>query len=234
MRSRQDGFTLLELVVALGAMVVIATVLGGVLRLGSRAWERGELAVGASQRNRDLVAFIGREVRSTYAYPVKDGERLIYFFRGDGDRLSFVSARSDPSPEGGNPLRLVMLFLERSRGLYVWSAPLRGAGLPEPTSGAAQLLDARVQDFRIRYLAESGWVSSWQPKEILGAQAQSRGLRGSEGRRGAGPGPNQDPILPRAVEITLTLSDSRSIGPIALPIFASVDLTKTNPAGKRS
>jgi len=226
---RQDGFTLLELLIALAAMVLISMVLGGVLRLGSRAWDRGEQQLDTQQRNRDLVELLGQELRSTYPYLLREGDKLVYFFEGEGGRVRFVSALSDPSPGGHAPFRVVTLFFERGRGLFVQSTPLLGGGLPDERRGTAQLLDSRVREFRLRYLGPEGWVSSWEPQEVKPVEAQARGLRGQAARSVA---PEPPPAIPRAVEVTLTLAPSRALGPITLPIFAATDLKKTNPAGK--
>lgn len=226
----QEGFTLLELLIALVVMVLITMVLGGVLRLASRAWERGEQQVETQERSRDLVALLSQELRSAYPYAITDGDKLVHFFQGEGGRVRFVSAVSDPSPGGHAPFRVVTLFFERGGGLFIRSAPLLGRGLPEDGHASAHLLDSRVQEFRLRYLGPEGWVSSWEPREVKPAEARSRGLRGGPA---AGPAtPESDPAIPRAVEVTLTLAPSRALGPITLPIFAATDLKKTNPAGK--
>jgi len=226
----QRGFTLLELLIALAAMVLVSAVLGGVLRLGSRAWERAEQRVEAQQRVRDLVTLMSQELSSAYPYPVREGEKLVHFFRGDGGRVRFVSALSDPAPDGQATLRLVTFFVERGRGLFVQSTSVRGGGLPEERAENAHLLDARVREMRLRYLAPEGWVSSWEPKEITATEIQSRGLRGSPASRPAVADP--PPSIPRAVEVILTLAQSREVlGPLTFPIFAATDLKKANPAG---
>jgi len=228
-RPRQEGFTLLELLIALAAMVLISMVLGGVLRLGSRAWERGEQQLEIQERSRGLVALLSQELRSAYPYAMADGDKLVHFFQGERGRVRFVSALSDPSPAGDASFRVVTLFLEPGRGLFIRSAPLLGRGLPEEGRASAHLLDSRVQEFHLRYLGPDGWVSSWEPQEVKPAEARSRGLQGG---LGAGSAPESAPAIPRAVEVTLTLAPSRALGPITLPIFAATDLKKTNPAGK--
>ena len=215
--------------IALAAMVLIGMVLGGALRLGSRAWDRGEQQVEIQGRNRDIVWILSQELRSAYAYPVKDGGKLVNFFQGEGQRVRFVSALSDPSPGGRAPFRLVTFSFEPGRGLFVQSAPILG-GLPEENRGAARLLDSRVREFRLRYLGPDGWVSSWEPKEMTTTEARSRGLTGGQAGRPAAPDPG--PAIPRAVEVTITLAPSGVLDPMTFPLFAATDLKKTNPAGK--
>lgn len=204
--------------------------LGGVLRLGSRAWERGEQQVEAQQRSRDLVALLSEELRSVYPYQLRRDTQLVYFFEGQGDRVRFVSALSDPAPDRRAPLRVVTVFVEPGRGLFVRSTPLLGGGLPEEGRDAAQLLDDRVREIRLRYLgAEEGWVSSWEPKEVPPAGSLAVALRA---RRPVGSEPT--PAIPRAVEATLTLAPSHVLGPITVPVFTTTELSKTNPAGGRT
>lgn len=208
-------------------IALVVGLLGGVLRLGSRAWERGEQALETQQRSRDLMAFLTQELRSVYPYQVKLDATPVYFFQGADDRVRFVSTLADPFPDGRAPFRVVSFFAEPGQGLLVQSAPLLGAGLPE--EGPAHLLDRRVRALRLRYLVKEGWVSSWEPKEVPPAASQAGALRARPGGNAAGPEPA--PAIPRAVEVTVTLDSSVVLGPITVPVFAGMELKKTNPAG---
>lgn len=147
----------------------------------------------------------------------------MYFFEGQDDRVRFVSTLSDPVPDRRAPLRLVTVFAEPGRGLFVQGAPLLGGGLPEEGREAAHLLDDRVREIRLRYLSPEGWVGSWEPKEVQAAGA----------RRGGRPGQVAEPppAIPRAVEVTLTLAPSHVLGPITVPVFTTTELKRVNPAG---
>lgn len=223
----RGGFTLLELIITLGVIALIVGLLGGVLRLASRAWERGEQQVETRQRSRDLAAFLSQELRSVYPYQLRTDTRPVYFFEGRGDRVRFVSALPDPAPDRRAPLRVVSVFVEPGRGLLVRSAPLVGGGLPEEGRDPAQLLDGRVRELRLRYLgAEEGWVSSWEPQEVPPAGSLAVALRA---RRPVGSEPA--PAIPRAVEVTLVLDSAAVLGPFTVPVIAGMELQKTDPAG---
>lgn len=184
----------------------------------------------AQQRSRDLVSLLSQELRSAYPYQLKEGTRLVYFFQGQGGRVRFVSALSDSSPDARTPFRVVTFSVEPGRGLVVQSSPLLGGGLPEH-AGTALLLDSRVREVHLRYLAPEGWVSSWEPKEVTPAGALTGALRG----RATGAGIAEPaPAIPRAVEVTFTLTPSRLLGPITIPVFAATELKRTNPAGERA
>ncbi len=227
----QHGLTLLELLVALAVTGLIVAVLGGVLRLGSRAWERGEQWLEAQQRNRDGIALLNQEIRSAYPYQVKVGDKLVYLFQGSGARVRFISALSDPSPSAPVPFRLVTFSVMPKQGLVVLSAPLRGGGLPEDSQATAHVLDGRVQELRLRYLGPSGWTSSWEAKGVAPTVAAGGSLRGAQ----AGAGLTEPAAaLPQAVEVSLVFAASRVLGPFTIPVFAGGDLKKSNPAGGRA
>lgn len=230
----QSGLTLLELLVTMAVTALIVAVLGGVLRLASRAWERGEEKLEGQQQSRDLVGLLSEELRSAYPYQVKEkeGETPVYFFEGSEGRVRFVSALSDPSLEGEAPLRLVTIFVEPGRGLLVRSTPVRGRGLPEERPGAAQLLSSRVREVHLRYLAPEGWTASWEPKKVPPGPAP--GGRPGSGQAAGAPGPEPVRALPRAVEVSITLVGSQPLGPLTVPVLAAIELKKANPAGRPS
>lgn len=226
----QGGFTLLELIIAVAVIALVAGVIGGVLRLGSRAWERGEQRLEEQQRGRDLMALVSQELRSVYPYQIKEGERRIFFFRGEEARVQFVSSLSDPGPDPGRGLRLVTIALEDGQGLFIMAAPLLGGQRPEEVRAPAHLLDGRVRELHLRYLGAEGWVNQWEPKEVP-PQETPQGKKAAEL-------PEPTPRIPRAVEITLTLSADTpegrrtlSLPPITIAVFAAIDLKKSNPAG---
>lgn len=225
----QSGLTLLELLVAMAVTALIVAVLGGVLRLASRAWERGEEKLEGQQQSRDLIALLSEEIRSAYPYQAKEGETPVYFFEGSEGRVRFVSALSDPSVDGEAPLRLVAIFVEPGRGLFVRSTPIRGGGLPEERREGARLLSARVREVHLRYLGPDGWSPSWEPKKVPPRSAP--GARPPGGQAAATTGPTPPPALPRAVEVSLTLAAAPPLGPLVVPVLAAIEFKKTNPAG---
>lgn len=225
--SRREGFTLLELLIAVATIALIAGIIGGVLRLASRAWEQGEQKIDVAQRQRDLVLLLAEELRSAYAYQVKEGSRRIYFFEGGPSRVHFVSALTEPGFAPRSGLRNVTISFDRGQGVSIRSAPLLGGGVPKEGDGLAQVLDDEVQDFELRYLGPDGWVSSWTSKEVTAAAT----LRKKEARSVSTPRP--ETTIPRAIEMTVAVKgDARA--PFVVPIFATVEMKKRNPAGGRS
>ncbi|HNT58060.1 MAG TPA: prepilin-type N-terminal cleavage/methylation domain-containing protein, partial [Syntrophales bacterium] len=58
------GFTLLELLISLTLLSVIAVLVFGALRLGVRAWEKGEATIETRQRERIVMDLLQRQMAS--------------------------------------------------------------------------------------------------------------------------------------------------------------------------
>ena len=59
------GFTLLELLISLTIVALIVVIIFGALRIGIRAWEKGEKDVDVRQRQRIVLDLIKRQLAST-------------------------------------------------------------------------------------------------------------------------------------------------------------------------
>ncbi|MFQ5560166.1 MAG: prepilin-type N-terminal cleavage/methylation domain-containing protein [Nitrospinota bacterium] len=101
-----QGFTLLELLVALALSAVVTVILAQALSLAIRAREVGDRRTQADQRARIIMNKLSTEISSAYFYRYKKktpaGKNLpqnsspkkdeILAFKGDTDSLSFVSS----------------------------------------------------------------------------------------------------------------------------------------------
>lgn len=90
-RSRNRGFTLLELIIALTIVAVMVVIIFGALRIGIRAWEKGERDVDVRQRQRIVLDLIKRQLASTAVNDVwgRDPKRVL--LKGDNKSVEFVS-----------------------------------------------------------------------------------------------------------------------------------------------
>ena len=69
MSQRGDrGFTLIELVLALSILAIMVTILFGGLRVGLRAWERGEAKASSLQRSRSVTQLLEEALGGIYPY----------------------------------------------------------------------------------------------------------------------------------------------------------------------
>lgn len=90
--ERQGGFTLLELIIALTVLGVIVTIVFGALRVGVRAWEKGEREIESRQRERIVLDRIAQQMASIYRpVDLPPAEAAPYLLRGDAASVEFIS-----------------------------------------------------------------------------------------------------------------------------------------------
>ncbi len=90
--SRQRGFTLIEILVAMTLLGIVMVLLFGGLRVGTRVWESGDESAEELARLEIVQGFIRRHLSQAYPLVVSDsrGERRISF-EGKPDTLEFTS-----------------------------------------------------------------------------------------------------------------------------------------------
>jgi len=87
----QNGFTLLELLISLTIMGLILVLVFGSLRIGVRAWEKGEKDVEMRQRERIVLDLVKRQIASIFVRVVKEKDDQPFFIKGDGESMEFIS-----------------------------------------------------------------------------------------------------------------------------------------------
>jgi len=85
-----SGFTLLELMLSLAILGIVLLIIFGALRIGTRAWEKGEKDIAVHQRQRAVLGLLSREIASACIYEIKLGEDGFYF-KGSESTMEFVS-----------------------------------------------------------------------------------------------------------------------------------------------
>ncbi len=90
---RNDGFTLLELLISLTILAVIIGLIAGAFRIGVRAWEKGERDIERRQQQRIVLDLMKRQLMSVSPgeFPLGDDEALR--LKGDRKTLELVSER---------------------------------------------------------------------------------------------------------------------------------------------
>jgi len=91
MVNGQRGFTLLELLISLTIVSVIVVIMFGALRIGIRAWEKGERDLDMRQRQRIVLDLIKRQLASTSVGEVWGGDQQLVSLKGDTKSVEFVS-----------------------------------------------------------------------------------------------------------------------------------------------
>ncbi len=178
-RSAQ-GFTLMELLISLTILAVIVGMVSGALRIGVRAWEKGEREIESSQKKRIVLDLMKRQLMSVSPgeFPVGDDETLR--LKGDGKTLEFVSERplSSKNPYGKVFARYVVARDEdegEALTFYEKNIALLGKDF-KPDDLDKDLyheLLAGVHRVRFEYLKgdkdeEPEWRKEWDPEDDEG------------------------------------------------------------------
>ncbi len=171
---------------------LMASVVFGGLRLGTRAWEKGEKEAERLQRLRIVSALISSQLRCAYPYSLvkrpKPGQELNVdrqeelerrkkgppvFFQGGPDALRFVSTRAlDPSMNG---LAHVFYELVSDGKFRVREYFVRGKdSLQEVPDKRGNVLLKGVGSMRFNYLGkapgeeEPAWRDEWNGIQMRG------------------------------------------------------------------
>jgi general secretion pathway protein J len=199
-RTWTAGFTLLEVLLALGIVAATLAIVFGGLRVGLAAWQRGEERTAKLDHTRSLAVLLERALDGAFPYRIApEGEREArILFEGLPDRLTFATL-SPPFPTGAPAAFTAVSLSADAAGLA-----LRQQILPNPIELdrlRPLLVDARTSALRFRYLGREpeAWRDTWD-------------VRTEEG-------------LPRAVEITLVTR----AGPRGVPQMLTVPMRAAAP-----
>lgn len=177
-RARMRGFTLLELLLALGIVAVLLVIVSGGLRVGLAAWQRGEERTAKLDRARSLVVLLERALAGAFPYRVapETEQELRILFDGRPDRLTFVTL-SPPLPIGASTAFSAVSLAVDGAGFALRQQVLPNRIVLDRLDPI--LVDAQTTGVRFRYLGQEpeAWQEAWDV--------------------------TKEETLPRAVEITL-------------------------------
>jgi general secretion pathway protein J len=198
LNDNSRGFTLLELLIALTIVALIVVIIFSALRIGIRAWEKGEKDVDMRQRQRIVLDLIKRQLASTCASDVWGRDQQLASLKGDSKSIDFVS-HIPLTP--GNRFGLVyvqyavkkdkegkkehLTFYEKSIAL-----PDKKSGAGNPDEGDFSELLPGMKSIVFEYLKDrpgeeaSIWQKTWDPAVDKG--------------------------VPRAVRVTLEENDEKA------------------------
>ncbi|MGH7278206.1 MAG: prepilin-type N-terminal cleavage/methylation domain-containing protein [Candidatus Rokuibacteriota bacterium] len=164
MNRRNNGFTLVEVLIALAILGALLAVAFGGLRVGVSAWRQGEDRAEAHQHVRGVALLLARAMGGAYPYRASLGQapEPIVLFRGTGDRVEFVT-QAPPLP-AAIPVAFTAVVLGVETGEQA-GLVVRQRVLPnrDPfTEAAVTLRDPTVTTLAFRYLDDSGaWRETW-------------------------------------------------------------------------
>jgi prepilin-type N-terminal cleavage/methylation domain-containing protein len=195
----RGGFTLVELILALGIAASVLVIVFGGLRVGLAAWNRGEERAVRLDYARSVVVLFERALDGAFPYRFTPGEQqeASILFDGRPDRVTFATL-SPPFPAPAPIAFTAVSFSSEATGLA-----LRQQVLPNRIALdrlAPILVDPETTAVRFRYLGEE--PGAWQVEWDM----------------------SKEETLPRAVEITLvtgTGARSSSQPALLVPIRAT-------------
>jgi general secretion pathway protein J len=163
-RRARNGFTLLEVLIALAIVGALVGIAFAGLRVAMAAWTKGEDRAEVHQHLRGLALVLARTVGAAHPYRgvVSTTNELVLLFRGTADRLDLVT-QAPPLP-AATPVAFtaVVIQIERDEGA---SLVIRQRALPnrDPfTDGEIVLRDPGIERLELSYLNSSGsWQDSW-------------------------------------------------------------------------
>ena len=88
---KDDGLTLLELIISIAIVGIIVLIIGGAMQLGFRSVESGEKKIEALERMRSSLAVIDSQVQSEIPLTYDDEGERKYYFIGDRGFLQFAT-----------------------------------------------------------------------------------------------------------------------------------------------
>lgn len=166
-RSR-NGFTLLEVIIAITILSLITVIIGSAFRLGIQAWGRGEKETEDGQRLRALSSLLSQQLKSIYPYRIRiEGkDEDVVAFKGEPDSITFVTTMTDSSYGG---LKWVQYTFRDGVLLY------KEGMLPDKKfeehikdKNKEEIVDSHIDNFRFSYsyfLEDDEWTESWDDEE---------------------------------------------------------------------
>ena len=88
---KDDGLTLLELIISIAIVGIIVLIIGGAMQLGFRSVESGEKKIEALERMRSSLTVIDSQVQSEIPLTYDDEGERKYYFIGDRGFLQFTT-----------------------------------------------------------------------------------------------------------------------------------------------
>lgn len=172
-RRQKNGFTLIELIIAITILCLITVIIGGAFRLGIQAWEKGEKETGDSQRLRVLSSLLSQQLKSFYPYKIKmeNKDEEVVLFKGGSDSITFVTTLTDSSYGGFKWVR----YDFRDGALFYMEGLLPDKKFEEKINknkDKEEIIDKNIDELQFSYLSsdDNEWKESWDfGEDIPGA-----------------------------------------------------------------
>lgn len=182
--TSRKGFTLLELIITVTLLGIMVLIISGALRLGIRAWEKGEEKAAVIEPPIRVLQLMERQIASTLPYQFKKAGKKFPLFDGGPDRLEFVSLSPLAPRQGADAVHIVysvhpnankgvdLFFFEEA--LSAFDATAEKA---DDSPGSRHGMLGGVYAVSFEYAAsietadELVWETQWRPGEQKGVPA---------------------------------------------------------------
>ena len=178
MKLHQQGFTLLELTVALLLLALMSSVLYGTLNLSANSWDRGEAKTTQVGDMRLTEEFLRQALTAQLPLRLHKVLDQPLYFQGKSDSLAFAAAMPGRAGGGTYYFRLALspsgdtsqLTLARAIPDYAATA------LPDFSGAERSVLADRVAEIRFGYFGRDpdssdanipSWRDHWDDPQIL-------------------------------------------------------------------
>lgn len=171
--KNNQGFTLLELLIAITLSILILVVLGAAMRLGYKSQAKGTERGEMTQKVRILEDRIAWLIRGSYPFYLKKADEKKIFFDGKSDRVGFVTSSIDShgtGPEDLAGLKWVSISAD-SDGLKIREIIYFLEDVFDDSKGKVYLLDPEVRKIEFEFFEikegekQGTWISEWDPRD---------------------------------------------------------------------
>ncbi len=163
--SRQRGFTLFEVLVALTLMALLTVVLFGGFRAGLRSWQALDSHVSSVEDARRLSDLLYRHLSQAMDAPLQDANfQPTLSFDGDSVSMRYIAPLSMSAGDAPHVVEIANAPNGQA-GVWMRFAPMRlGVSLDDLFAGSAFQLVSEGLSVRFSYFADGQWMECVSPE----------------------------------------------------------------------
>jgi type II secretory pathway component PulJ len=168
----------MELLITMTLLAIITLIVSQALWLGTRAWEKGEARVEATQSPRVVLGLVKDQISSAMVYRIRKDGVSYPLFIGAEDQLQFVSVVSLHPAQRGGLFRVLYRMAKNKAGQETLQFFEENLAITDPTkdipadAGGWRTLADGLQDVSFQYAAVPGkdgqitWQDTWDGREL--------------------------------------------------------------------
>ena len=164
-KKKEQGFTLLELLISLTILTMVTVIIGAGLRLAMNAWEKGDIETDETQRLRILSSMFSQQLKSVFPFTIEIDSEQVIVFEGDKNSILFVTTTDDILYGGLKWIR----YDYKDRTLYYKEGLLPDKELIDNIEGDEEILDSEIGEVTFEYFVAHAdeWRESWDFNDSL-------------------------------------------------------------------